>query len=134
MRGARDTKPERTHESFPLLLAAIFAVFVSPLPAFAVGADGAWDCKIEDGGKAFGSLGLEGNTYIFANPDGQSGKGALAYQDGADAPTFVVLNGALVKVGTLGGWLDASIPAEPALTLIDALGNRVTCQPRREQK
>ena len=117
-----------------LLLAAISAALLSPLPALAAGADGAFDCKIEEGGKAFGSLGLEGNTYIFANPGGESGKGAIAYQDGADAPTFVVLNGALVKVGTLGGWLDASIPTEPALTLIDALGNRVSCQPRHEQK
>jgi hypothetical protein len=118
-----------------LLLAATLVIFLSPPPALAGGADGAWECKIDDGGKAFGSLGLEGNSYIFANPNGQSGKGGIAYQDGADAPTFVVLSGVLVsEVGTLGGWLDASIPAEPALTLIDALGNRVLCQPRREQK
>jgi hypothetical protein len=45
-----------------------------------------------------------------------------------------VLNGELMKTGALGNWLDASIPTEPALTLVDALGNRVSCQPRGKQK
>jgi hypothetical protein len=117
-----------------LLVAAVFVTLLSPLPALAAGADGAWDCKIEDG-EAFGSLGLEGTTYIFANPRGQSGKGGIAYQEGADAPTFVILNGVLVsEAGTLGGWLDASIPSEPSLTLIDALGKRVLCQLRPQQQ
>ena len=56
-------------------------------------------------------------TPISSLSQGESGKGAIAYQDGADAPTFVVLNGALMKTGALGNWLHASLPTEPALTL-----------------
>ena len=93
-------------------------------------ANGSWDCALEDG-TSVGSLGLDGNNYVFANPNGASGKGGILYPTGADAPTLVVLDGALVSVGVLGGWLDDSIPTEPSLTLIDAIGTRVDCVPHK---
>jgi hypothetical protein len=98
-------------------------------PALAAGADGKWDCKLDDG-SSMGSLGLRGNTYVFANPHGPSGSGALAYQQGSQDPTFVVLNGALLSVGVLGGTLDASIADAPELTVVDGLGHTVDCTPR----
>jgi hypothetical protein len=111
-------------------LAAVPALLLVT-PALAAGADGKWDCTLEDGSGAVGSLGVTGNTYIFANLKGPSGRGAIAYQEGAQDPTFVVLNGALIDSGVLGGALDASIPDEPQLTLVDQLGNRVDCVPRK---
>ncbi len=93
-------------------------------------ANGAWNCTLD--GKDVGALGLDGNNYIFANPNGQSGRGGIMYQTGADTPSFVVLDGALVsQVGALGGWLDASVPETPELRIIDAVGNMVLCEIRK---
>lgn len=112
------------------IAAATLLTFALGGAAFAAGeANGKWDCSLDDG-SALGTLGLDGNNYVFANPNGKSGKGGVLYQAGADAPTLVVLDGALVSVGVLGGWLDASIPETPYLTLVDALGNRVDCVTR----
>lgn len=91
-------------------------------------ANGAWNCELD--GRAIGSLGLDGNNYVFANPDGPSGRGGLLYQASADAPSIVILDGPLVAIGMMGGWLDASIPSEPYLNLVDALGNSAVCTPR----
>lgn len=91
-------------------------------------ANGAWNCELE--GTAIGSVGLDGNNYVFANPNGTSGRGGLMYQTGADAPSIIILDGPLVEIGMMGGWLDASIPSEPYLNLVDALGNSAVCTPR----
>jgi hypothetical protein len=114
----------------PMPIAAACLSMLLAGPALAAGAaDGAWNCDLD--GTALGAVGFDGNSYVFANPNGQSGRGKLVYQAGADAPSVVVLDGPLIAIGILGGWLDASIPSEPYLHLVDAVGNQALCTPRR---
>ncbi len=111
----------------PLVTASLFLALCGA--AAAGEADGAWNCDVD--GTSVGSIGIDGNNYVFANPQGASGKGGLAYQRGADEPTILVLDGPLAVQGMLGGWLDASIPDDPNLRMVDAIGNQINCVPRR---
>lgn len=113
----------------PLIAAACLSALLAGSAQAAGEANGAWTCDLD--GTEIGSIGLDGNNYVFANPNGPSGRGGLMYQVGADAPSIIILDGPLVAIGMLGGWLDASVPSDPILHVIDALGNHALCALRR---
>jgi hypothetical protein len=103
-------------------LAAIAATALCASPALATRADGAWECH--SFGALIATLGFDGNGYIYANPNGPSGKGEISY-NGDDM--FVVTSGPLVdSTGIVGGILKED-NGEPMLELQNVQGERLAC-------
>lgn len=115
-----------TLRRLPFLIALGAAVVLATSPAGAAGADGRWECRV--GTALFGHLGIAGQTYVFANPGGDSGRGGLAAagpEDGMEmyeVTTGVLAQDAgIVRIGHHEG------SEYPALYLYTVDGAAVTC-------